>query len=501
MIKGENLCLKELNIKNIDLEALSLVPEEFAVKNKVLPIKLLENKLQIAMENSVDLELLARLKLITKMDIITVKYEEDDISDLALKFYELLKFTRAVEKLKHDMKNENRKNNDKVINKDDNNAPAVKILDFIITNAIIKKASDIHLEPDDIHLTIRFRVDGTLVEFLTIPVEIYSALVTRLKVLCSMDISEKRIPQDGKLQHEFLGRTLDLRISSIPVLSGEKFVVRILDKSIEYCSVESIYSDISQVNQIKRLLLRSSGMILITGPTGSGKSTTLYAMLKELNNNKLNITSIEDPVEYTMKGINQISVNNKAGVTFAAGLRSILRQDPDIIMIGEIRDEETAAIAIRAAITGHLVLSTLHTNDALGTVNRLIEMGIERYLLSDALAAVIAQRLVRIICNKCRMSYYPSDFESEILGKDTPALLYRGKGCQDCNNSGYSGRKVLSDILLIDDDIQRCIIRQEEILRTDHKSMTISQQCKTMVVNGVTTIEELIRISNGKVFN
>ncbi|WP_139904256.1 GspE/PulE family protein [Clostridium thermarum] len=498
-----NLDHKDLDTDKLDVEALNLVPEEFAVKNKVLPIKVIDDTLHIAMRCNEDAELLARLKLITNMKLYIIKIAEDKLVEMIPRAYGYLKFNKAVSRLKKDTEGEEKKNTPKIMGKDDESAPAVVILDYIINNAIIVRASDIHLEPQEGNLMVRYRVDGSLMEFLNLPVEVYSAVSTRLKVLCSMDISEKRIPQDGKYHYFYGERELDLRISSIPVLFGEKFVIRILDKTIDYCNIESIYEDLDQSKLIKRLLMHNSGIILVTGPTGSGKSTTLYAMLKELNRKSINITSIEDPVEYTMKGINQISVNVKAGITFAVGLRSILRQDPDVIMIGEIRDEETAAIAIRAAITGHLVLSTLHTNDAIGAVNRLVEMGVERYLLADALIAVIAQRLVRRICSHCKESYRPDQIEMSMFADQKVTTLYKGRGCQACNHSGYFSRTVLSEILIIEEDVRRQILKGEACSKSKGtiSGTNLTAQCKALVLKGLTTTEELIRVSNGKIFS
>ena len=494
--------LREIDVRSIELKALSLVPEEFAVKNNSLPYKIREDTLYVAVSGSERGELIARLKLITSMKIQTINYLKHDLIQLINKAYESLKFNEAVEGLKCSYLREEKKSEDKVRIIEDNKAPTVMILNYIVKCAIDVRASDIHFEPQECSLIVRFRIDGSLMEFFNIPIEIYSSVITRLKVLCSMDISEKRIPQDGKYQHNYFNKTLDFRVSTIPVFFGEKIVVRILDKDIEHCSLENIYNNSEQIKKIRNILLHNNGIILVTGPTGSGKSTTLYAMLKELNSRSLNITSIEDPVEYTMKGINQISVNNKVGLTFAAGLRSILRQDPDVIMLGEIRDEETAAIAIRAAITGHLVLSTLHTNDALGAINRLVEMGIERYLLSDAIVAVIAQRLVRKICNACKEAYYTSKNEQKILKLPSATTLYRGSGCSICNNSGYLGRAALSDIVQVDEVIRKNILNGNISSNSiSYEKTSLMNQCRQMVLDGITTIDELIKISNGKVFD
>ncbi len=487
----------ELDIRTIDVNILRRLPEDFALKNKLLPFKIYEEKLYIAFGKDQSNELLSKLKLICRIEVCLVKCEEDILQVLVDNAYKYLTFRNAIINLESEFttKDDSKKNTE--TESDENGAPAVIIVDYIINSAVKVGASDIHIEPEDNEVRVRYRIDGELIQFYNIPMGVYSSVITRLKVLCNMDISEKRLPQDGKCHHCYLQKYLDLRVSTIPTIFGEKFVIRILDKNNFYCSLENIYDDEKQRKRIKTLLNSHGGIILSTGPTGSGKSTTLYAMINELNKNNMNITTIEDPVEYTMKGINQINVNSKLGLTFAAGLRSILRQDPDIIMVGEIRDEETALIAIRAAITGHLVLSTLHTNTAMGTINRLVEMGIQRYLLADALIAVISQRLIRKICSSCKAAYMPTEAEIKILNINACKSLYKGKGCALCHHSGYKGRTVVSQIVLFDEKLKRKMTSTDLNFYDELSGGEgMTEQCKKLVLSGITTVEEFIKISN-----
>lgn len=330
-----------------------------------------------------------------------------------------------------------------------NSAPVVKMVDYLFRNSVEMKTSDIHIEPFENEIRIRYRIDGKLQTVNTLGIESLGPLVTRIKILAGLNIAEKRIPQDGRIMFEVDGAQVDLRVSILPVVNGEKIVIRILNTNGAILNKKQLGMSEENIHRLNRIIGNPHGIILVTGPTGSGKSTTLYSILNELNSNSVNIITVEDPVEYTMNGINQVSVNEKAGLTFASGLRSILRQDPDIIMIGEIRDEETAEIATRAAITGHLVLSTLHTNDAPSSIIRLVDMGIKPYLVSTSVVGVIAQRLVRKICNNCKEAYEASEYEKEVLEKNInePLTIYRGAGCGYCNNTGYSGRVGIYEIM------------------------------------------------------
>jgi len=379
------------------------------------------------------------------------------------------------------------------------NAPAVKFANIVLVQGISKNASDIHFEPFETVVLIRFRIDGTMQEYKRISKASYYSVCTRIKIMANMNIAEKRIPQDGKSTFENNNRSYDFRVSSLPTAYGEKLVIRILYKSELNGNTEGLDELLEGDLQLNSILKSTTGMILITGPTGSGKSTTLYSLLKRLNNSEKNIVTIEDPIEYEMFGINQVSLNLKAGLTFSSGLRCILRQDPDVIMIGEIRDEETAQIAVRAAITGHLVFSTLHTKDAPSSVNRLSDMRVENYLVADALVAVMAQRLVRVICPYCKISYKAS-FEEKLklnLEKDE---LFRGDGCDKCNFTGYMGRKIVYEMMYLTTEHRRIIERKgslEELRECSIKNgmIILKDYCAKLVSEGITTYDEFEKIT------
>jgi type IV pilus assembly protein PilB len=358
-------------------------------------------------------------------------------------------------------------------------------------------ASDIHLEPFDDGVRVRYRVDGSLTENMTIPLELYSSVSTRIKIMAGMDIAEKRLPQDGRIEMTINGGVYDFRVSSLPTVHGEKIEIRKLDRS-NFAFDRGMLEFTERENKILDSVIKAPrGIVLVTGPTGSGKTTTIYSLLCELNRVDRNIVTIEDPVEYMVRGINQVQVNAKAGLTFANGLRSILRQDPDVIMVGEIRDEETAEIAVRAAITGHLVLSTLHTNDAPGSITRLMDMGIPPYLLSEAVTCVVAQRLVRRLCEHCKTERAADAAELELLRAEWAARVYEPVGCARCGNIGYRGRRAIHETLYIDNDI-KYIIEQEksaEKIRETAAGAGMSNlydNCRALVLDGVTSLQEMV---------
>ncbi|CCJ34616.1 GspE/PulE family protein [Caloramator australicus] len=370
------------------------------------------------------------------------------------------------------------------------------LLDWIIEYAVFKNASDVHIEPFEKYARVRIRIDGELNEILRISYEAYNLITNRIKFLANMDIAEKRIPLDGKFSVKSNEINYDLRVSTIPTCYSEKIVIRILYR-------ESKILDLNQIGMAeehKKILLgalsKGNGIILVTGPTGSGKSSTLYSILKLLNKESLNVMTIEDPVEYSIDGINQINVNPKAGLNFATGLRAILRQDPDVIMIGEIRDKETAEIAVRAAVTGHLVLSTFHTNDVFTTITRLLEMKIEPYLLASAINLIISQRLVKKICPNCKEEYKPSNFEMKTLGWDQN--IYKAKGCRKCNFTGYKGRIGIFELLQIKEKQREVIannFNEIKIKETCSDYKNLIEYCKTLVVQGITTFDEYLKIA------
>ncbi len=384
-------------------------------------------------------------------------------------------------------------------------APIIRLLNALLMESVKERASDIHIEPYEDGIDVRLRVDGILRKVLSPPKIIQEALISRIKIISGLDIAEKRLPQDGRIRLLIAGKDIDIRVSIVPTALGERAVLRLLDRRVGILSLEIIGLEGPTLNVFRNSLSRQNGIILVTGPTGSGKTTTLYASLLNLNTEEKNIITVEDPVEYQLKGIGQIHVNPKIGLTFASGLRSILRQDPDIIMVGEIRDVETAEIAVHASLTGHLVLSTLHTNDAPGALTRMIDMGIEPFLVASSLMCVLAQRLVRIICPHCRESYTPSPEEEAFLnerlgGESLPSLLYRGRGCDKCKGKGYMGRTGIFELLEITPDIRSMIVEQKDAKTIRTAAMnsgfrTMSDDAFNKIINGITTIEEVLRVT------
>lgn len=401
----------------------------------------------------------------------------------------------AIVELKKEITEESKKQSDNSIEAID--SPSIQLADSILKEAIASQASDIHIEPFEDVVRVRFRIDGFLQEYSSIPQDLYQAVLARFKILASMDISERRIPQDGKISLEINKEKYDYRVSTLPVLYGEKVVIRIYNTSNKKFGLTKLGFDEKQLKVVTSMITNPHGIILLTGPTGSGKTTTLYSFLRELNNDNINITTIEDPVENQIYGINQTQVNPKANLTFASSLRSILRQDPNVIMIGEIRDEETAEIAVKAAITGHLVFSTIHTNDAPGTVTRLIDMGIQNYLVGDALIGAISQRLVRNLCPHCKKRHKTTKEEMLRLGLNEPATIYQKCGCEACNHTGYLGRTGVFEIMQMKPSIREAINDKDNFSSIKLRERCIKEgmepileSCKRLVLDGKTSFEE-----------
>lgn len=367
-------------------------------------------------------------------------------------------------------------------------APIIRLVNKLFYQAVKERASDIHIEPYESKVTVRFRIDGTLYEKLTPPKSFHSAIVSRLKVMSGLNIAERRLPQDGRIKIKIAGKDVDIRLSVIPTSFGERLVMRILDRASVLLGISDLGMSSSHVKLFNRIINASNGIILVTGPTGSGKTTTLYAALGELNSPERNILTVEDPVEYQISGIGQIPVNTKVGLTFAKGLRSILRQDPDIVMVGEVRDVETAEIAIQSSLTGHLVFSTLHTNDAASAVTRLIDMGVEAFLVSATVRAVIAQRLVRKICSNCRQTYEPENELLEELGLREKMTFFKGHGCDQCSDTGYRGRSAIYEIMTLSEPVRRLIV--ESASRDDIKNEAIRGGMVSMREDGIKKIRE-----------
>ncbi|MDB9822797.1 type II secretion system ATPase GspE [Deltaproteobacteria bacterium] len=387
---------------------------------------------------------------------------------------------------------------------DTSDAPIIKLVNLMLSQAVKDRASDIHIEPAQSRLKIRYRLDGILYDMLSPPKHIQSALTSRIKVMAEMNIAEKRLPQDGRVEIRIGNNNIDIRVSTIPTAFGERVVMRLLDKTRILLSVSDLGMPDERLEEFDKLIRSSHGIILVTGPTGSGKTTTLYGALSSINRTDVNIITIEDPIEYQIEGIGQIQVNPKIGLTFANGLRSIVRQDPDVILVGEIRDLETAEIAIQSALTGHLVFSTLHTNDSASAVTRLIDMGIESFLVTSSVIAILAQRLVRVICENCREKYSPDRATLESIGLTTEALagrnIYRGRGCPECLNTGYMGRTGIFELMFIDDAIQKLISQTSDANTIKQKAVeqgmiTLRRNGAQKVMEGITTIEEVFRIT------
>jgi type II secretory ATPase GspE/PulE/Tfp pilus assembly ATPase PilB-like protein len=384
--------------------------------------------------------------------------------------------------------------------------PVVKLVNLIISQAIQEKASDIHIEPEEKSLMVRFRIDGILYESLNPPKALQAAIISRIKILADLDIAESRIPQDGRYQVSLNGREIDLRVSTLPTVYGENVVLRILDKGSLALDLTKLGFEHDAFRQFREMLASSYGVILVSGPTGSGKTTTLYSALQSINTADKNIITVEDPVEYRLRRIRQSQVNVKAGLTFAAGLRSILRQDPDIIMVGEIRDHETAQIAVESALTGHLVLSTIHTNDAPGGLTRLTEMGVEPFLTASATVGIMAQRLVRRLCDNCKQAYTPKPAILKKLGLDhggaqKQRVFYQGAGCQKCKNSGYKGRQGIYELMQLNQEIRELTLKNassDQIKRAAYNNGMRSLRRDGLIkaLKGITSLEEVFRVTN-----
>ena len=489
----------------------SLIPKEIARSYKLAPVCKLANKLFVAMADPMNVLALDDLRQRTKLEIVpmiaTEKAIEDALSGVnsgGLALDQVLQDAaeEAEGSLEAVQENRDHLDLDKLRDQGED-GPAVKIVNMILVQALKEKASDIHIEPFEKVLKLRYRVDGNLIEASSPPKSLQLPIASRIKILSRLDIAERRLPQDGRFRIRIAGKEIDLRISFLPTIYGEKIVIRLLDKSALSGSVSTLGLDERTLGIFKKAIDAPHGMILLTGPTGSGKTTTLYSVLQELNNPEYNIVTVEDPVEYQLVGINQVAVRSEIGLTFAGALRSILRQDPDIVMIGEIRDQETADIAVKAALTGHQVLSTLHTNDAAGAISRLDDMGIEPFLIASSVLLTCAQRLVRRVCPNCKEEFMP---EPDVFEKlEIPELIgetfYRGAGCERCKGRGYSGRAAILEILPITESIRRLIVKRASA--SVIKNPAVQEGMKTLRMagidkarEGITTLEEVLRVTS-----
>ncbi|WP_026487525.1 GspE/PulE family protein [Caldanaerobius polysaccharolyticus] len=481
----------------IDKEAVLTIPEDIAKRDMLIAVKKDESNIYVAMSDPMDILAIDDVKLITGLNVIPMIATEADITEAIKKYYEPEEVEKAVNDFDSEYTGGFQEQNDEV-----DNAPAVRLVNSIIEQAVRSQASDIHIEPSSDDMRVRFRIDGQLIENMSAHKSIHGPVITRIKIMSNLNIAERRLPQDGRIELNVDGKEMDIRVSVLPTVFGEKAVLRLLDRSSFLVSKHELGLDSRELILFDRFAKSSHGIILVTGPTGSGKTTTLYTMLREINTPDKNIITVEDPVEYVLPGVNQVQVNEKAGLTFAAALRSILRQDPDIIMIGEIRDAETAQIAVRSAITGHLVLSTLHTNDAPGSVVRLIDMGVEPYLVSASLVGVIAQRLMRKVCEACKYAYKASEVEKRLLGYDVDEelTLYRGRGCTVCNKTGYRGRLAVFEIMPVSREIREQINMKASVdairaMAIEQGMVLLRQSARQKVLEGLTTVDEMLRIT------
>lgn len=509
-ILSKELGVDYLQVKDFPADSLPVegldISEAFLKEKVIFPLKLEGNTLTIAVFDPFDRYTIENLKISTAKDIRIVISSEQDILESVERFYGEGGSTmdRMVEKVADDDIKTLDTDLDSAEHIRDmaSEAPVIKLVNHIIAEAIDKRASDIHLEPFTDDLILRYRIDGILHVFEAPPKRLYSAISTRIKIMAKLDISERRLPQDGRIKLKIMGKDIDIRVSTLPTIHGESVVMRILDRGDLTLSLEHLGFPKKELAQLETLIKKPFGKLLVTGPTGSGKTTTLYGALDKINTPDKKIITIEDPVEYQMLGVNQIHVKPKIGLTFASGLRSIVRQDPDVIMVGEIRDAETAEISIQAALTGHLVFSTIHTNDAAGAITRLLDMGIESFLISSSVLGILAQRLVRLICEDCKE---PVKLDPRLIDEMGPwasdtLKTYHGKGCESCSFTGFRGRCGIYELLIMDDDIRHLILQKStaQIIKeaARKKGMkTLREDGWEKVINKITTVEEILRVT------
>ncbi len=497
-----------ISTEDMDLSFAQHIPIQFLKKYKMVPVSTHDGA-YIAINDPMAFQPLDDLRLIMGWDGVKTVLASHSAILSAINFaYDMSR--DSAEQVIQDMREEDRDLIMSAVEEtgdlldDTSDAPIIKLVNLVLSQAVKARASDIHIEPYQNRIKIRYRVDGILYDMLSPPKHIQSTLISRIKIMAKLNIAEKRLPQDGRIEIRIGNRDVDIRVSTIPIAFGERVVLRLLDKTNVLLKLSDLGMPEKGLKVFNQLIKSAHGIILVTGPTGSGKTTTLYAALSIIHNTDINIITIEDPIEYQIEGIGQIQVNPKIDLTFANGLRSIVRQDPDVILVGEIRDLETAEIAIQAALTGHLVFSTLHTNDSASAITRLIDMGIEPFLVTSSVIGILAQRLMRNICNECKNVYTPDEESLQNIGI-TPEMyggkkIYRGKGCQDCLNTGYRGRTGIFELMILNDSIKNLILKTSDSSSIKHKAVehemtTLRQDGALKVLNGITTIEEVLRIT------
>lgn len=492
------LGIPHININQypIDPDVIQLVPKELAKRHYAMPIRKDKNKLLVAMADPMDYFAIEEIRMATGYHIEPAIATKDALYRSITKFYDL---QESMEEIMGELTPEESLEDEQVLRDD---SPVVRLVNQIIVNGLAQRASDIHFDPQENDFRVRYRIDGILHTDRSLPKHMQNVIIARIKIMANLNITESRLPQDGRIKTTLDFKPVDIRVSTLPTVFGEKVVMRLLDLSSAMNRIEKIGFSTDNMETFLNMLKKPNGIILITGPTGSGKSSTLYAALNQLNSEDVNIITVEDPVEYQLDGINQIQVKEEIGLTFANGLRSILRQDPDIVMIGEIRDTETAEVATRASLTGHLVLSTLHTNSAIEALSRLRDMGIEPFLISSSIVGIVAQRLVRRVCRDCGREVPANEREKEIFASRGLAIetLFRGEGCGSCNNTGYRGRIAIHEVLTINEEIRQLILRKSST--ADIRNLARQGGMKFLVDDGLlkvkeglTTTEEVLRVT------
>ena len=500
----------DLSKVNIPTELAAVVPKNIAKQYQVVPVRTVKDEIYLAMSDPLNFYAIEEVRKAARKRVVPMVAHAQAVERAIQVLYGNEGAARAIDEMRREAatSGETASVQDHAFvstQLDDsvNSAPTIRLVNSIIERAITERASDIHIEPHESEMLVRMRVDGMLRQILTVPKDLQGSVISRIKIMSGLDIAERRIPQDGRFNVRMKDKDIDLRVSTLPTVYGEKIVARLLDKSGGRITKEGIGLTGQDAETFEKMIKCRSGVLLIVGPTGSGKSTTMYAMIGELNTPEVNLVTLEDPVEYNIDGVNQVQINEKTGLTFASGLRSILRQDPDIIGVGEIRDGETAEIAMRAAITGHVVISTIHTNDAVGTIERLQDIGVEPYLVASALRGVISQRLVRRICPNCRKAYTPDEEELSELGlPNQPGYtFYRGEGCPHCFDTGYRGRIAVFEMMTVNSRVRRLIAdgagRSEieaELKRPENGFISLRENAMRLVREGVTTSSELLRV-------
>ena len=505
-ILAEQLGLEFIDLAetSLDASAIALVPEATARRHSCIPVRFDDNRLILAMADPANVVAVDDIRALTKRDVRAVVATKADVQGAISRYYRLDSAAEGLAEeaaAAHDAELENLDAVVKSAGAED--APIIKLVNLLITQAVNDGASDIHIEPQERDLLVRYRVDGVLHEVMRPPKSVQAGITSRLKIMADVNIAERRLPQDGRISLTVQGKQIDIRLATLPTVFGEKIVMRILDKSSVLLKLSDLGFLPGNYERFEESFTKPYGEILVTGPTGSGKSTTLYATLNIINKPDRNIITVEDPVEYRLPGVNQVQTNPKAGLTFASALRSILRSDPDVVLIGEIRDRETAQISTEAALTGHLVLSTLHTNDAPSALTRLVEMGIEPYLVSSALDCVLAQRLARKLCSKCKELYVPTEEELRtsrfpLLDEDMPKL-FKAVGCTTCASTGYKGRMALHEVMPVSEELEKLTVEgaSSEVMKRvaiDQGMVTLREDGMSKVRSGLTSIQEILRV-------